>query len=386
VIYLDHAATSWPKPPEVLRAMTNFLECAGGNPGRSGHRLSIGAARIVFQARETLAEFFHLSDAARIIFTPNVTYALNLVLTGLLRAGDHVVTTSMEHNSVMRPLRALEATGVRLSVVQCQANGCLDLRAVESAITPGTRLVVTTHASNVTGTLMPVAAIAGIAHRAGALLLVDAAQTAGVIPIDQRALGIDFLAFTGHKGLQGPPGTGGLALGDRVKLADVAPLVRGGTGSRSEFEQQPELLPDKYESGTPNGSGIAGLAAGVRWLVSRGIVQLRAQEVELADELLAGLQGIPGVTIYGPRDSGKTTGVISCRVWGESVSDVGLRLDDEFEILSRVGLHCAPLAHKTIGTFPEGTIRLAIGPFTSRADIRATIAAIAQIASDAAKN
>jgi cysteine desulfurase family protein len=366
--------------------MTDFLECAGGNPGRSGHRLSIAGARIVYQAREMLAEFFHLSDAARIIFTPNVTFALNLVLEGLLKAGDHVVTTSMEHNSVMRPLRALEANGVRLTVVRCEADGCLDLQAMAAAITPGTRLVVTTHASNVTGTIMPVAAIAEIAHRAGALLLVDAAQTAGVIPIDQPALDIDFLAFTGHKGLQGPPGTGGLALGDRVNLAEVAPLVRGGTGSRSEFEQQPEFLPDKYESGTPNGAGIAGLAAGVRWLVARGVQQLRAQEAELTNELLRGLVEIPGVTVYGPCDSGKMTAVVSCRVSGQSVSEVGLRLDDEFEILSRVGLHCAPSAHRTIGTFPEGTIRLAPGPFTSLADIRAAVAAIAQIASDAARN
>lgn len=386
MIYLDYAATSWPKPPEVLRAMTNFLECSGGNPGRSGHRLSIAASRIIYQARETLAEFFHLSDSARIIFTPNVTYSLNLVLEGLLKAGDHVVTTSMEHNSVMRPLRALEANGVRLSVVRCQADGSLDLRAMEAAITPGTRLVVATHASNVTGTLMPLAAVAGIAHRAGALLLVDAAQTAGVIPIDQPALGIDFLAFTGHKGLHGPPGTGGLALGNGVELEDLAPLVRGGTGSRSEFEQQPELLPDKYESGTLNGSGIAGLAAGVRWLVSRGVEQLRVHEAGLTDELLGGLSEIPGVSVYGPSDSEKMTAVVSCRVSGLSVSEAGLRLDDEFEILSRVGLHCAPLAHKTIGTFPEGTIRLAPGPFTTRGDVRAAVAAIAQIANDAAKS
>lgn len=271
MIYLDYAATSWPKPPEVIHAMSDYLESAGGNPGRSGHRLSIAAARIVYDAREAVAELFHMPDPMRVIFTPNVTYALNLAIRGTLKPGDHVVTSSMEHNSVMRPLRALEREGVQVTVVGCDVDGRLDLDAMRTAVTSGTRLVVINHASNVVGTILPVAEIATIAHAAGALLLVDTAQTAGIIPIDQPASGIDLLAFTGHKGLQGPPGTGGLVLSDRVDTSELSPLVRGGTGSRSEFEEQPDLLPDKYESGTPNGAGIAGLGAGIHWVSSAGL-------------------------------------------------------------------------------------------------------------------
>ena len=380
MIYLDNAATSWPKPPEVLRAMADFLECSGGNPGRSGHRLSVAAARVMYNAREAVAELFNVPDPLRVIFSPNVTYALNLVLRGLLKAGDQVVTTSMEHNSVMRPLRAWQAGGGGLKVVCCSREGRLDIERLRAAVNPGTRLVVVTHASNVTGNLMPLAEIAAIAHRAGALLLVDAAQTAGVVPIDQPAQGIDFLAFTGHKGMQGPPGTGGLVLGEAVDAAQLQPLIRGGTGSGSEFEEQPEMLPDKYESGTPNGVGIAGLGAGVRWVLSRGVAAVRAHEVELTGLLLAGLRGIPGITIYGPGSAAEMTAVVSCCLAGHSVSEVGERLDEEFGILTRVGLHCAPAAHKTIGTFPDGTIRLAPGPFTSQSDIHQILRAIEVIA------
>jgi cysteine desulfurase / selenocysteine lyase len=380
MIYLDYAATSWPKPKEVQRAMCDFLEYSGGNPGRSGHRLSISAARIVFNAREAVANLFHVTDPLRVIFTANVTHALNLALYGLLKPGDHVVTSSIEHNSVMRPLRALEKEGINLTVVQCKTDGCLDLDLWRAAVTPGTRLVVVTHASNVMGTIVPIKEIAAIAHQAGALIMVDSAQTAGVIPIDQPATGIDLLAFTGHKGLYGPTGTGGLVIGEGVDTSQLQPLVRGGTGSRSEFEEQPEMLPDKYESGTANSVGIAGLGAGVRWIQSIGVESIRAREAELNEQFLSGLRNIKGITVYGPRDPQERTAVVSCRVAGQNVSDVGLRMDDEFGILCRVGLHCAPSAHKTIGTFPEGTIRLAPGIFTSPEDIRTAIAAFEKAA------
>jgi cysteine desulfurase family protein len=380
MIYLDNAATSWPKPKEVIHAMCDFLENSGGNPGRSGHRLSISAARVVFNARESIAELFHISDPQRVIFTSNITHALNLALFGLLKSGDRVVTSSIEHNSVMRPLRALEKEGTRLTVVQCGLDGCLDLEAFRAAVTQGTRLVVVTHASNVMGTILPIKEIATIAHQAGALLLVDCAQTAGIIPIDQPALGIDLLAFTGHKGLYGPTGTGGLTIGERVDTSELRPLMRGGTGSRSEYEEQPDMLPDKYESGTCNSVGIAGLGAGIRWIQSIGVESIQAREAELNDLLLSGLQNIPGITVYGTCDSLKMTAVVSCRVAGQRVSEVGLTLDDEFGILCRVGLHCAPSAHKTIGTFPEGTIRLAPGIFTSPDDIHRVIATFEKIA------
>ncbi|MBI5029386.1 MAG: aminotransferase class V-fold PLP-dependent enzyme [Chloroflexi bacterium] len=380
MIYLDHAATSWPKPPAVLRAMSDYLETAGGNPGRSGHRLSIAAARYVYDAREAVASLFHAPDPLRVIFTLNVTYALNLAMRGLLQPGDHAVTTSIEHNSVMRPLRELERQGVRLSVVAGRPDGTLDLDALRQAITRGTRLVVVNHASNVMGAILPVSEIAQIAHHVGALLLVDAAQTAGTLPIDVAAMEIDLLAFTGHKGLQGPPGTGGLIIGSNVDVAQLTPLARGGTGSRSEFEEQPEMLPDKYESGTPNGVGLAGLGAGVRWLVERTVESIRAHELELATVLTSGLRCIKDVTVYGPVDPKQSVAVVSCRVKGQRVSTIGLRLDDEFEILCRVGLHCAPAAHRTIGTFPEGTIRLAPGVFTTMDDIYATIRAFEKLA------
>lgn len=379
MIYLDHAATSWRKPPAVIRAMSDYLENAGGNPGRSGHRLSIAAARYVYNTREALAELFHAPDPLRIIFAPNVTYAINLALRGLLRSGDRVVTTSIEHNSVMRPLREFERQGVQLTVVCCKPDGTLDLDAFRRAVTPGTRLVVVNHASNVMGAILPVAEIADIAHDAGALLLADAAQTAGTLPIDVTTMGIDLLAFTGHKGLQGPPGTGGLVIDPGIDVSEFAPLVRGGTGSRSEFEEQPNDLPDRYESGTPNGVGLAGLGAGVQWVLERSVGCIRAHELELASALLSGLRSIKGVTVYGPRDPAQSVAVVSCRVKGHRVSDIGMRLDDEFEILCRVGLHCAPAAHKTIGTFPEGTIRLAPGIFTTMDEIHATIQAFEKL-------
>ncbi len=410
MIYLDHAATSWPKPPEVLAAMRDFLERAGGNPGRSGHRLSVEAGRIVYDAREAVAELFNAPDPLRVIFTLNATHAINIALHGLLRPGDRVVTSSIEHNAVMRPLRALAnvpgtcevpgtlstsrshvpgtsevpgtwgaSSGIDLALIPCGPDGALDLAAAERLITPGTRLVVLNHASNVMGTILPVAPVAELAHRAGALLLVDVAQTAGAVPIDMQALGIDLLAFTGHKALLGPPGTGGLVIGERVDTAEMAPLLRGGTGSRSEFEIQPEDCPDKFESGTPNGVGIAGLGAGIRYVLRHGVAAIREHEVALARVLAEGLAAIPGVTVYGPADPAQRTATVSFTVAGRRVSEIGLRLDEEHGVLCRVGLHCAPAAHRTIGTFPEGTVRFAAGFSTTLDEVQQAVAAVARI-------
>jgi selenocysteine lyase/cysteine desulfurase len=279
----------------------------------------------------------------------------------------------------MRPLRALERQGVRLTVVPCAPDGSLDPAELARAVLPGTRLVVLVHASNVIGTILPVGEAAAIAQAAGALLLVDAAQTAGVLPIDVRAQGIDLLAFTGHKGLLGPPGTGGLVLGQRVDTAEMEPLVRGGTGSQSQHQEQPDDLPDKYESGTPNGVGIAGLAAGIRFLTRHGVESIRAEEIAMARALSEGLAEIPGVTVYGPADVERRTAVVSFTIAERRVSEIGQRLDEEFDVLCRVGLHCAPAAHQTIGTFPEGTVRLAPGRFTTREEIRRTVEAVREI-------
>ena len=379
MIYLDNAATSWPKPPEVLNAMTDVLERAGGNPGRSGHQLSIEAMRVVYETREDIARFFHAGDPLRVIFTSNATHAINIALQGLLKPGDHVVTSSMEHNAVMRPLRSQEKLGLNLDVVPCASDGSLNIKDIAQALRSDTRLVVINHASNVVGTLLPVAEIAPLAHRAGALLLVDASQTAGAMPINIQAMWIDLLAFTGHKGLQGPPGIGGLIIGDNVDASQIEPLMRGGTGSQSELEEQPEHLPDKFESGTPNIVGIAGLRAAIHWLENRGIETIEAHKKELYRALTEGLSGIPGVKLYGPLDPDRAMAIVAMTVDGRRVSEIGLKLDEEHGILSRVGLHCAPAAHKTIGSFPEGTVRLAPGVFTTMDDIRTTIQAIEKV-------
>ena len=382
MIYLDNAATSYPKPPSVAQAVAAAVTDAGANPGRAGHRLANDAAHLVYDARAAVAELLGAPDPLRVILGPNVTWALNLALRGLLRPGDHVVTTSMEHNAVMRPLRALEAEGVALSVVRCLADGTLDPERLADAITPQTALVVVNHASNVVGTLLPVAQIAAIARERGIPLLLDTAQTAGAIPIDAAALGIDLLAFTGHKSLLGPMGTGGLVLGEGFDHARLEPLVRGGTGSRSEEELQPEFLPDKYEAGTMNVPGLAGLAAGLQWLQDRSVAEIRAHERTVTQRLIDGLRAIDGVKVYGTHDAARQTGAVSCTIAGADVGMVGLRLDEDYGILCRVGLHCAPSAHRTIGTFPQGTIRLSPGAFTTPEEIDIAIGAMAEIAKE----
>ena len=383
MIYFDNAATSWPKPPGVIEATVHFMEKMGANPGRSGHRLSVEAGRIVYNAREAVAELFNVPDPLRIVFGHNATEAFNLALHGLLHPGDHVITSSMEHNSVMRPLRALERQGGEVTVVQCSPEGFLDPAGMEAAVRPNTAMIALNHASNVVGTLLPVAEVGRIARRHGLLLLVDAAQTGGAYPIDVQADGIDLLGFTGHKSLYGPMGTGGLVIGERVDVARMEPLKRGGTGSRSEHEEQPDFLPDMCESGTPNAVGLAGLEAGVRWVLERGVDEIRRHEVELAQQLIDGLGDIPGVTVYGGLDANRQTATVSFNIAGMESSEVGLRLDEEYGILCRVGLHCAPAAHKTIGTFPSGTVRFGLGVFNTREEVDAAVAAVEQLAQEA---
>jgi cysteine desulfurase/selenocysteine lyase len=384
VIYFDNAATSWPKAPGVAEAMMHFLNEVGANPGRSGHRLSLEAGRVVYGAREAVAELFHAPDPLRVVFGANVTEALNLAIQGYLRPGDHAVTSSMEHNSVMRPLRALAAGEgggpIDLTVVPCSPQGFLDPADLEAALRPETALIVLNHGSNVCGSLLPVREAGEIARRHGCRLLVDAAQTAGAYPLDLEANRIDFLAFTGHKAMGGPMGTGGLVIGERVDVARLTPLKRGGTGSRSEREVQPDFLPDLCESGTLNAVGLAGLAAGVRWVLAQGVETLRRREVDLTARLLDGLQNIPGVTVHGGLEAERQTATVSFTVAGLEPSDVGLRLDDEYGILCRVGLHCAPAAHRTLGTFPHGTVRFGLSAFNRPDEIDAAVQAVREIA------
>lgn len=375
-IYFDHAATSWPKSPAVVTAMTEFLRYHAGNPGRSGHSMSVAAARTIFTARERIAQLFNTSAPERVVFMKNATEALNVILFGLLDTNCHVVTSSVEHNAVMRPLRHLESQGLKLTVVPCDSQGLLDPDDLRKALTPATRLIMLTHASNVCGTIQPVTAVGHMAREHGILFAVDAAQTAGSEPIDILADSIDFLAFTGHKSLGGPQGTGGLVL---AAHADLPPLLYGGTGSASEREYQPDFLPDKLESGTLNAVGLAGLAAALAPDVSQSADNL-AKKKMLLQLFLDGLSSIEGITVYGSRDPANNSGVVSINLHEAVCSEVGLALDKAFDILTRTGLHCAPAAHKTIGTYPQGTVRFSIGAATTTADIIAALSALERIA------
>ena len=380
IIYFDNAATSYPKPEEVVQAMVHFSRETGGSPGRSGHRLSIDAGRIIYEAREKVCQLFGFQDSSRVVFGANATEGINQGLNGLLRAGDQVITSSMEHNSVMRPLRAMVEEGLELAIIPCAHDGFLDPREVERAIQRNTRMVVLNHASNVVGTLQALKAVGDICREKDILFFVDAAQSAGAYPIDMEREKIDLLAFTGHKALFGPQGTGGLIIGERVNEKDIIPMKRGGTGSRSEREEQPDFLPDLCESGTPNGVGIAGLLAGLNFVLRVGVEKIRAHEILLTKRLLEGLQAIPGVVVYGPRDAQKQLSTVSFNLRGIAASEVGLRLDEEYGILCRVGLHCSPASHRTIGTFPQGTVRFALSYFNREEEIGQALQAMRQIA------
>ncbi len=380
MIYFDNAATSYPKPKEVIEAIIDFTENIGASPGRSGHRLSIEAARILYQCRESLAELFNSSDPLRIIFTLNGTEAINLVLKGLLHSGDHVITSSMEHNAVMRPLRELEKKRVQVQAIPCSADGALEPEDIEKAIKENTALIVLNHASNVTGTVLPIHSVGEIARKRNILFLVDAAQTAGAYPLDMKKDNIDLLAFTGHKSLFGPTGTGGLVIGDSVDIHRISPLKTGGTGSRSESENHPDFLPDLYESGTSNIVGIAGLNAGINCILKKGIRQIHQQEMSLTNKLISGLKEIPGITVYGKEDIENRVAVVSFNIQNQSPSDIGLKLDEEYDLMCRVGLHCSPAAHKTIGTFPTGTVRFGMSFFNTDEDIQKAVMGVSKIA------
>jgi len=382
MMYLDNAATSWPKPPAVAAAMTAFLEQVGANPGRSGHRLSIDAARIVFQTRQAVCELFEAPDPLRVVFGSNITESLNLALYGFLRPGDHVITSSMEHNAVMRPLRDLERQGVELTILPCADDGTFDPADIKPALQKNSVLLVLNHASNVCGTLLPVREAGQIARENGLLFLVDTAQTAGAVPVNMQEMQIDMLAFTGHKSLYGPMGTGGLVIGERVDPQRLRPIKRGGTGSRSEFEEQPDFLPDKYESGTANAVGLAGLQASLHWLLGRGVENIRRHEMALTAQLVSGLEDVEGITLYGPHKPEKQTATAAFNIEGLEPSAAGQMLDERFEILCRVGLHCAPAAHRTLGSFPDGSVRFGMGAFTTPKEVDAALQAVSAVSEE----
>ena len=384
MIYLDNAATSWPKAPGVTEAITRFLTDVGANPGRSGHRLSIEAARMVATVREQVAELFGAPDPLRVVFAHNITHAINVALLGLLRPGDHVVTTSIEHNSLLRPLTALSEKGISFTAVACAPDGSLDPADIQAAIKPETVMIALTHASNVLGTILPIAAIGKIARNRGLRMLLDAASTAGCVPIDMLADNIDMLAFTGHKALLGPTGTGGLVIGPRVDPALISPVFYGGTGSRSASETQPPMLPDLLECGTLNTAGLAGLGAALTWINVQRVEHIQRTCRALTGILIERLAATAGVTVYGPLDANLRTATISFAINGLSPSQAGQLLDERYGVLCRVGLHCAPRAHTTAGTFPHGSIRFSPGVFTTPDEINTAADAVRRLAEEAA--
>lgn len=373
MIYMDNAATSWPKPSEVVRAVTECMEKYGANPGRSGHKMAVQAGHILLYTREMLCELFNLQDPFQIIYTFNCTDSLNLAIKGSVLPGDHIITSSMEHNAVMRPLKELEKHGAKLTIVKCSSDGSIDPDSIRKAILPNTRLIVTTHASNVTGTILPIQDIGKVARNHGIPYLVDASQTAGVLPIDLSKLPVDMMAFPGHKGLLGPQGTGGLYIHPDVKLRSIR---QGGTGSQSESLLQPNILPDKYESGTMNTPGIAGLGAAVKQILKEGQAKIFAHEKRLGKFFIEALSHLKKIKVYGSSELNKRTGIISINIGNKDSSEVANLLDERYNIAVRGGLHCAPLAHQTIGTFQQGTIRFSYGFFNHLDEIKNCIRAL----------
>jgi len=374
-LYLNNAATSWPKPEAVYQAVDRFNRHIGSNPGRGSRTLEAGG--VLLDTREALARLFNFTDLSRLAFTKNVTESINIALKGYLNPGDHLITSSMEHNAMARPIHTLEKQGVEVSVLSCAPDGSLEPDQVAAAWRPNTRMVAMLHASNLTGTILPAGEIGRLVRERGGVFLLDAAQTAGVLPIDVHAMAIDILAFTGHKGLLGPQGTGGLYVRPGVELR---PLIEGGTGSRSDQVEQPDFMPDKLESGTPNTPGIAGLGAGVEFILQTGVAEIRRHEQRLTDLLIEGLRRIKGITIYGPGDSQLQTGVVSVNLAGVESGELSYYLDQHYGIVTRSGLHCAPWAHRTIGTLASGTCRFSPGYFNTAAEIERTVAAVAEIA------
>ena len=377
-IYLDNAATSWPKPESVYQTMDRFLREKGGNPGRGSHSLAVAASEAVEETRMLVARLINAPEEKRVIFTLNCTDALNLGLKGLLRPGDHVITSYIGHNSLVRPLRKLEQQGVKITKLPPSPEvGVLSARDIEDAITGDTKLVVVTHASNVTGAIQPIEEYGILARRHNLIFMVDAAQTAGRYPIDVEAGNIDLLAFSGHKGPLGPPGTGVLYVSNRVNLDSMR---EGGTGLYSEQEQQPVVLPYRYESGTVNSVGISGLGAGLKYIFREGLERIRTYERSLIDRLIEGLSNMPGLILYGAKDGFRQAPAISFNIEGYEPGEVGAILDQTFDIKVRTGLHCAPAAHKTLGTYPLGTIRLSPGYFNTVEEIDLTLQAVDKIA------
>ena len=378
IYYLDHAATSFPKAPGVSDAMKYYIDEVGANINRSTYAASTQAATVALETRERLCRLFRFNEVTHAVFTPGQTYSLNLVIGGLLADGGHAIVSGMEHNAVMRPLTQLAARGVTFSRIPVSPDGAFDFDAMERAFRPDTRLCVMTHASNVSGAMLPIAQIGRACRAHHVPLLLDAAQTAGHVAIDFDALNLSALAVPGHKGLLGPSGIGALLL--KPALAErLRPLVTGGTGSASDSEMQPDYMPDHFESGTPNLPGVYGLHAALGYVLNTGVDVLGAEERALTARFVDGLTHIAGVRTYGSNAACGNVGVVSCTFDNVDSADAAFRLESEFGILTRCGLHCAPSAHRSLGTFPQGTVRFSFGYGNAASDIDAALQAIRQI-------
>lgn len=371
---MDHAATSWPKPPTVIQAITAAMEAPITSSGRGSHSMALSAGRILLETRMKIAELFHVKNENQIVFTANTTEALNLAIKGFLKSGDHVITTMLEHNSVRRPLEFLQRTqGVMVDYVEVDEEGHLDLEKVHAAFKPNTKMLICCHSSNLLGSILPIGDLAQIAHQHGAVIAVDVAQTAGIYPIDVQQLGIDLLAFPGHKGLLGPQGTGGLYIAPHIELQ---PLIHGGTGSQSEEREQPKVLPDRYEAGTINTAGIAGLKAGIEFVLSYGVGNLYEHEWKLTQLIMEKLKEIPNISLLGPQIGKPRTGIVSFNLLNKDASEVAFQLDRFHQIAVRAGYHCTPLAHQSAHTAHKGAVRVSVGYNTTEDDISRLVQAV----------
>lgn len=378
-IYLDNAATTKDKPQTVINNMVDFIKDLNCSPGRGGYECAMQAGREIMESRFLISDFFKAGEPENVLFSKNVTESLNQLIKGLLKQGDHVITTSLEHNAVLRPLNQLEKKDIiEVSYIEADQDGILEPTLIEDSIKENTKLIILNHASNVTGTILPAEKVGQIAKKHGIYYALDTAQTAGLIDIDFNKFNLDFLGFTGHKGLLGPQGIGGMIISQ--KLADnMESLITGGTGSLSETVEQPDFLPDKFESGTINTPGIIGLKAGIEYINEVGIQAIHNHEIRLLEHFLKGLQELDKIKVYGSQDLDKKVPTIPLVVKGYDMGDLGYMLAEKHGIMVRSGLHCAPLAHKTIGTFPEGTLRFSIGWHNTEEDIDYALDCLAEL-------
>lgn len=381
-IYLDQASTSFPKAPGVAQAMMDYLTMNGVNVNRGCYSSAYSAEEVIYETRQLLAELFHFSKCKNVIFTPNVTTSLNFILKGFLKPGDHILVSAMEHNAVMRPVVQLASLGISFDRIPCRTDGSMILEKVEELIRPKTKAIVTLHASNVCGTRMPLDALGEICQRHQLYFVVDSAQTAGIVPINMDKMHIDALAFTGHKGLRGPQGTGGFLVSQEL-AEQMEPLISGGTGSVSHTEEIPDFMPDRFESGTPNLPGIYGLHEALLYLKTHSLQAINEKELSLTGYFLEQLQALDDtgrhIRIIGKKDLTNRNAVVSIQTPEIDMSQVAWQLDNEYGVMTRVGLHCAPNAHKTLGTYPAGTIRFSFGPENTKNELDFAIQGLKKI-------